>query len=62
MIAISVLKNFAFLKDFTNDQLIKLESLANEENYQGRSKRRHDGAEGGVLENIERAVNFIQRI
>ena len=34
MIAISVLKNFAFLKDFTNDQLIKLESLANEENYQ----------------------------
>ena len=34
MIAISVLKKFAFLKDFTNDQLIKLESLANEENYQ----------------------------
>lgn len=34
MIAISVLKNFSFFKDFTNDQLIKLESLANEETYQ----------------------------
>lgn len=34
MIAISLLKKFAFLKDLTNDQLIKLESLAKEENYQ----------------------------
>jgi CRP/FNR family transcriptional regulator, cyclic AMP receptor protein len=34
MIAISVLKEFAFLKDLSNDQLIKLESLAKEENYQ----------------------------
>lgn len=34
MIAISLLKTFAFLKDLTNDQLIKLESLAKEENHQ----------------------------
>jgi CRP-like cAMP-binding protein len=34
MIAISLLKKFAFLKDLSNDQLIKLEALAKEENHQ----------------------------
>jgi CRP-like cAMP-binding protein len=34
MIAISLLKKFAFLKDLTNDQLIKLEPLAKEETHQ----------------------------
>lgn len=38
MIAISLLKKFAFLKDLSNDQLIKLESLAKEENYQAGSQ------------------------
>jgi CRP-like cAMP-binding protein len=33
MVAISILKSFAFFKDFTNDQLVKLEALANEETY-----------------------------
>ncbi len=33
MIAVSVLKKFAFFKDFTNDQLVKLEPLAQEESY-----------------------------
>jgi CRP-like cAMP-binding protein len=34
MIGISVLKEFAFLKDFNDDQLKKLASLAREETYQ----------------------------
>lgn len=33
MISVSVLKQFAFLKDFTNDQLMKLEGLAAEETH-----------------------------
>lgn len=34
MIAISIMKEFSFFKEFTNDQLIKLEALAKEEQYQ----------------------------
>lgn len=34
MIAVSLLKTFAFMKDLSNDQLIKLESLAKEEKHQ----------------------------
>ena len=34
MIAVSVLKNFAFFKNFSNDQLVKLEPLGKEETYQ----------------------------
>ncbi|MHB8136974.1 MAG: Crp/Fnr family transcriptional regulator [Smithellaceae bacterium] len=34
MIAVSALKKFIFLKDFSNDQLVKLEPLAKEETYQ----------------------------
>lgn len=34
MIAVSVLKKFSFLKDFSNDQLVKLEPLAGEETFQ----------------------------
>jgi CRP/FNR family transcriptional regulator, cyclic AMP receptor protein len=33
MVPVSVLKEFAFLKDFTNDQLNKLTALATEESY-----------------------------
>jgi CRP-like cAMP-binding protein len=33
MVPVSVLKEFAFLKDFTNDQLNKLAALATEETY-----------------------------
>lgn len=33
MIAISILKEFSFFKGFSNDQLVKLESLAKEETY-----------------------------
>lgn len=34
MIPISLMKEFSFFKEFSNDQLIKLESLAKEEKYQ----------------------------
>ena len=43
MIAISKLKEFTFFKDFSNDQLIKLEPLAMEETYQAGTQMYSNG-------------------
>ncbi len=53
MVAISVLKTFSFFKNFTNDQLIKLEPLAGTESYQAGSQLYSSGDPARCLYLVE---------
>lgn len=53
MIAISVLKKFVFFRDFTNDQLIKLESLATAESYKAGTQMYSSGDPARCLYLVE---------